>query len=77
VHDTGHGYPALLAGDGTAPGWVVPVRDPAALLARLDDYEGPEYRRVRVATADGEAAWAYLWAASRARLDPLPHGWPA
>ena len=54
VGDTGHGYPALLpAGTGRVPGWVVRVRDPAALLRRLDHYEGPEYRRIRVAAVDG------------------------
>jgi gamma-glutamylcyclotransferase (GGCT)/AIG2-like uncharacterized protein YtfP len=50
VCDTGFGYPALLPdGSAHAPGWVVDVRDPAVLLGRLDRYEGPEYRRIRVA----------------------------
>jgi len=82
VCDTGRGYPALLP-DGTAaaPGWLVPVRDPAELLARLDGYEGPEYRRIRVAAqeddgADGTACWTYAWAAGGGGLTPLPRGWP-
>ncbi|MDN5861496.1 MAG: gamma-glutamylcyclotransferase, partial [Pseudonocardia sp.] len=49
VFDTGHGYPAWLPdADGVAPGCVVPLSDPAALLPALDRYEGPEYERVRV-----------------------------
>ena len=29
-------------------------------LARADDYEGPEYRRVRVRTQSGRDAWVYI-----------------
>jgi gamma-glutamylcyclotransferase (GGCT)/AIG2-like uncharacterized protein YtfP len=84
VLDTGLGYPALVldapVGTEFAPGWVVPVRDPAALLARLDHYEGPQYRRVRVACAvdgrSGTACWTYAWASGDARLTPLTDGWP-
>lgn len=80
VCDTGLGYPALLPdGSARAPGWVVDVRDPAVLLRRLDGYEGPEYRRIRVAATpdDGPptACWAYAWAADQGSLTPLPHGW--
>jgi gamma-glutamylcyclotransferase (GGCT)/AIG2-like uncharacterized protein YtfP len=79
VCDTGRGYPALLL-DGShrpagAQGWLVPVRDPAALLPRLDRYEGREYRRSRVATADGTACWTYVWAADAASLTALPRTW--
>jgi gamma-glutamylcyclotransferase (GGCT)/AIG2-like uncharacterized protein YtfP len=82
VCDTGRGYPALVPdGAATAPGWLVPVRDPAALLARLDGYEGPEYRRIRVSAreddgADGTVCWTYAWAAGEGGLTPLPRGWP-
>jgi gamma-glutamylcyclotransferase (GGCT)/AIG2-like uncharacterized protein YtfP len=75
--DTGQGYPALLPdGTATAPGWIVPVRDPAMLLARLDGYEGAEYRRVRVAADGVKPCWAYVWAAAETALTPLPAGWP-
>ncbi|MGW5054836.1 gamma-glutamylcyclotransferase [Actinokineospora sp. NPDC004072] len=61
LYDTGSGYPALLLGGGsTVQGWRVPLRSGAALAA-LDDYEGPEYARVRVALADGGMAWTYTW----------------
>lgn len=68
--DTG---PALV-GDGA--GWVVPVRDPAALLPRLDRDEGPEHRRVRVATTDGTACWTYVRAAGVEALTPPPQYTP-
>ena len=76
VCDTGRGYPALLY-DRTnrASGWRVTVRDPAALLPDLDRYEGPEYRRVRIADGDGTACWTYVWAAGERGLTPLPRGW--
>lgn len=50
VHDTGRGYPALLR-DSTvlARGFVVELADPVAALPALDAYEGPGYRRERVA----------------------------
>jgi gamma-glutamylcyclotransferase (GGCT)/AIG2-like uncharacterized protein YtfP len=89
--DTGLGYPALLPlAAGRVPGWVVPVRDPAGLLRRLDAYEGPEYRRIRVESrpstpeatgagargAAGTACWTYAWAGGAELLTPL-RGWPA
>jgi gamma-glutamylcyclotransferase (GGCT)/AIG2-like uncharacterized protein YtfP len=78
VCDTGRGYPALLPdGSRRAPGWLVPVRDPATLLRRLDRYEAPEYRRIRVGTSDGTACWTYAWAAGTGALTPLPAGWTA
>ena len=78
VLDTGRGYPALLPGGrARARGVLVAVRDPVALLHRLDQYEGHEYRRVRAAaTADDEpqvtACWTYVWAADEAVLHRLP-----
>ncbi|MFC5948642.1 gamma-glutamylcyclotransferase [Pseudonocardia lutea] len=60
--DTGLGHPAMLRDPGPGvPGHVVPLRDPAALLPRLDRYEGPGYTRVRLSTADGRACWTYVW----------------
>jgi gamma-glutamylcyclotransferase (GGCT)/AIG2-like uncharacterized protein YtfP len=77
VHDTGRGYPALRTRTGgRAPGWLVRLRDPAAALPGLDAYEGPEYRRERIVTVDGEPCWAYVWARPAAGLRPLPCGWP-
>jgi gamma-glutamylcyclotransferase (GGCT)/AIG2-like uncharacterized protein YtfP len=76
VYDTGLGYPALRRGTGDhAPGWLVPVRDPVALLPALDEYEGGQYRRERVVAADGTVCWSYVWAAPFDGLRPLPSGW--
>jgi gamma-glutamylcyclotransferase (GGCT)/AIG2-like uncharacterized protein YtfP len=68
VYDTGLGWPALLLdgpgpldGPGEVSGTVVPLRDPVTLLPTLDDFEGPDYRRVRLALDDGTIAWAYVW----------------
>ena len=77
VFDSGHGYPAWLPdAPGVTPGVVVPVRDPAELLPRLDAYEGPEYERVR-AVAGGTVCWAYAWRGDREGLVALPGGWAA
>jgi gamma-glutamylcyclotransferase (GGCT)/AIG2-like uncharacterized protein YtfP len=76
VFDTGRGYPAWRPDvSGSTPGVVVPLREPAAVLPALDAYEGAEYRRVRVATADGTVCWAYAWAAATRGLRLLPTGW--
>jgi gamma-glutamylcyclotransferase (GGCT)/AIG2-like uncharacterized protein YtfP len=76
VYDTGFGYPALRRGSaGRAPGWLVPVREPATLLPALDEYEGSQYRRERVVAADGTVCWSYVWAAPFDGLRPLPTGW--
>lgn len=74
VHDTGRGYPALVRDtDALAPGHVVELDDPVAVLPALDAYEGPGYRRERVAVyrlanaaersvADPpELCWAWIW----------------
>jgi len=61
-------YPGLVADDcaGEVIGEI--HRLPAAMLHALDEYEGPEYRRVRMAVrcaaGDGETpreAWVWLW----------------
>jgi len=74
VCDTATGYPALLpGGDASATGRLIAVRDPVALLRRLDRYEGDDYRRIRVAaTPDGDLqvtpCWTYAWAGDEAAL---------
>lgn len=62
LYDTGLGYPALRLGDGPGvSGWVVDLAEPATALSTLDDYEGVEYRRVRVALPGGLLCWTYVW----------------
>lgn len=61
--DTGFGYPGLLHGNDTVPGWVLPLWNPATALATLDSYEGDEYRRIRIVLPDGTICWTYLWIA--------------
>ena len=76
LYDTGQGYPALLLGDGPGvSGWVVPLRSGAALAA-LDEYEGPEYARVRVVLADGSVAWTYVWLRPVDGMTRLGESWP-
>ncbi|WP_073489936.1 gamma-glutamylcyclotransferase [Streptoalloteichus hindustanus] len=79
LHDTGRGYPALrLDGEFPVPGQVLTLRDPVTALARLDAYEGDEYRRVRVRLPDTSVCWAYVWASpdGLTGMPVLPHGWP-
>jgi gamma-glutamylcyclotransferase (GGCT)/AIG2-like uncharacterized protein YtfP len=79
VHDTGRGYPALArGGPGRARGVLLRLADPASALPRLDDYEGPDYRRERavVHTPDARVpAWVWTW---RGELTgaPLTAPWP-
>ena len=76
VWDTGLGYPALTLHDGPGvPGHVVELRDPVGAFPSLDDYEGPEYRRIRVALPDGTVCWTYLWAEPSVPLIPLANRW--
>jgi len=73
-------YPAMTDGPGRILGERVWLRETAAAFARLDDYEGAEYRRVMRAlrTPDGlEArAWCYVLAdpALAKSGTPIPHG---
>jgi gamma-glutamylcyclotransferase (GGCT)/AIG2-like uncharacterized protein YtfP len=76
LYDTGLGYPALLLGEGPGvAGWVVEVADPAQVLADLDEYEGTEYRRVRVALPGGLWCWTYVWVNSIEGLRMLTAPW--
>jgi gamma-glutamylcyclotransferase (GGCT)/AIG2-like uncharacterized protein YtfP len=75
LHDTGHGYPALCDGESSVAGWTVQLHCPATAFAELDEYEGPEYRRVRVVDSAGQLCWTYLWSAPTDGLRILPNGW--
>ncbi|HET9140631.1 gamma-glutamylcyclotransferase family protein [Actinophytocola sp.] len=80
LYDTGRGYPALeLRPDGPrVSGWVVELRSPSEpALAAMDSYEGAEYRRERVALADGTGCWTYVWIVGFDGLHPLREPWPA
>lgn len=77
LYDTGEGYPGLLLGTGgLVPGWVLPLADPVAALAALDEYEGEEYRRIRLTLADGTVCWTYVFAAATTGFRVVP-AWPA
>lgn len=75
LYDTGRGYPAFCRGSGEVPGWTVTLRSPVSALAALDDYEGPEYRRVRVVDSAGRLCWVYLWVTSIVGMRALSAGW--
>jgi gamma-glutamylcyclotransferase (GGCT)/AIG2-like uncharacterized protein YtfP len=78
VQDTGRGYPAWLPDvPGTTPGSIVPLHNPAGLMKTLDEYEGPDYERIRVTVPeDGTICWAYAWRSPAENFAHLPHGWP-
>jgi gamma-glutamylcyclotransferase (GGCT)/AIG2-like uncharacterized protein YtfP len=80
LYDTGLGYPALrldtAAKDGPGvSGWVVELAEPAAALAELDEYEGTEYRRIRVGLPGGLQCWTYVWVNSTEGLRMLTAPW--
>ncbi|HEX6360063.1 gamma-glutamylcyclotransferase [Actinophytocola sp.] len=76
LYDTGRGYPALRLGDGPGvAGWVVELANPATALAELDEYEGGEYRRIRVALPGGLQCWTYKWVNSVDGLRMLTARW--
>lgn len=60
-------YPGLIADENAGEVIGEIHQMPASMLAALDDYEGPEYRRVEmnVRQAHDDAppcrAWAWLW----------------
>ena len=80
MDDPDGSYPVLVPGASReVKGRLVFGPDDRRWLARLDAYEGTEYRRcpVRVRTADGEIlrAEAYIYTRRRgAGLVPIPHG---
>jgi gamma-glutamylcyclotransferase (GGCT)/AIG2-like uncharacterized protein YtfP len=80
VHDTGLGYPALVrGGPGRALGAVLTLADPPGALPRLDEYEGPDYRRERAVahTPCGPVpTWVWTWPGP-VRGEPLTDAWPA
>ncbi|MEJ2869006.1 gamma-glutamylcyclotransferase [Actinomycetospora sp. OC33-EN08] len=77
VHDTGRGYPALVPGPGTVRGHVVTLADPAGAMPALDAYEGPDYRRERVAVyrSANDADRAPDGAAAAASTPELAWAW--
>jgi gamma-glutamylcyclotransferase (GGCT)/AIG2-like uncharacterized protein YtfP len=77
LYDTGLGYPALHAdpaGPGV-PGWTLRLRTPAVALAELDEYEGVDYRRIRVVDSTGRLCWTYVWTAGTDGMARLADGW--
>ena len=66
LYDTGRGYPAAVFDeDGAVHGYVVELdaaRAAEALVA-LDRYEGSEYERITVRTANGVEVATYAWIA--------------
>ncbi|HEV7787801.1 MAG TPA: gamma-glutamylcyclotransferase family protein [Pseudonocardia sp.] len=75
-YDTGLGWPAMLLGEHPdVPGTLTPLRDPVGLLPALDEYEGPDYRRIRLTLPrDGAVTWAYAWVGDRGRLRATGRG---
>ena len=77
------GSPAAPEGSATGPatsaveGVLLGVRDDdaVAVLALLDEVEGPEYRRVGVTTADGTHASTYEWVGRRDGFAALAGRW--
>ena len=76
LHDTGRGYPAFRPGDGGGvPGYVLRLERPEDALPVLDEYEGDEYRRIRVTLPDGQVCWTYLWTAAVGGMPVVSGGW--
>jgi gamma-glutamylcyclotransferase (GGCT)/AIG2-like uncharacterized protein YtfP len=76
LFDTGLGYPALRLGDGPGvSGWVIDLAEPVDALSILDEYEGVEYARVRVALPGGRLCWTYVWTGSVSGLRMLTAPW--
>ncbi|MFT7839469.1 gamma-glutamylcyclotransferase family protein [Saccharothrix sp. BKS2] len=76
LHDTGLGYPALRpAGGPLVPGHLLRLAHPEDALPVLDEYEGDEYARVRVALPDGRVCWTYVWTAEVGDMPRLEGGW--
>ncbi len=68
-------YPALVPAHGEVVAGLLLTGLDAGDLARLDRYEGSEYRRVPVrveVTERFQPAWVYLWRDRRRRLGGTP-----
>lgn len=75
--DTGYGYPALvLEGTGAVQGVALDLRPGSAdaALELLDGIEGSAYRRVVVASVQGDPLQTYEWVGSTEGFVPLPSG---
>lgn len=75
LFDTGQGYPAFRFGDGEVPAQLVRLRDPAAALPVLDEYEGPEYSREAVEQSGWGSCWVYVWRLPVLGFTRLSAGW--
>jgi gamma-glutamylcyclotransferase (GGCT)/AIG2-like uncharacterized protein YtfP len=76
LYDTGLGYPALRLGVGAGvSGSVVHLVEPERALSELDEYEGAEYRRIRIALPGGLLCWTYVWSKSVEGLRMLTAPW--
>jgi gamma-glutamylcyclotransferase (GGCT)/AIG2-like uncharacterized protein YtfP len=71
VRNEAGAYPAMVAGDGEVRGMLHEAG--SVDLARLDAFEGAEYRRTEIEVG-GESAQAYLWAGSTDGLELIAHG---
>jgi len=57
IYDINSHYPGFKHGKGKVIGEVVEIDE--ANLDLIDTYEGEEYKRVRITTANGIEAWIY------------------
>ena len=80
LYDLGK-YPGAVPSDQSSDavtGEVYVLNDRDPLLKRLDEYEGPRFRRQRVtiSLANGEevVAWIYLYDGATNELETIPSG---
>ncbi|MGY1684435.1 gamma-glutamylcyclotransferase [Geodermatophilus sp. SYSU D00867] len=78
--DTGHGWPAMTAGDGEVRGVLVPLRtsrttDALALLDAIEGVATGLFERIRVTTAEGTTCWTYRWPGATAGFVPVEGAW--
>jgi len=72
LYDFGR-YPGARPEDGSITGEVFQLLDPAATLAALDEYEGPEFERAQTRTTSGLHCWIY-WYVGHSRGTPIATG---
>jgi gamma-glutamylcyclotransferase (GGCT)/AIG2-like uncharacterized protein YtfP len=65
-------YPGARSGNGSIIGEIFHLLEPAAALAELDEYEGPEFARAVIA-ANGIECWIY-WYVGPDPGRPIPSG---